>query len=129
MAQAPQPDLMAAAGAIADAARLAAQAPRIPGKQRQPGPLPVAIAGPLQALKARIAGRKGEDAQSLPARVWSQMSPAVRTAFVMLAIDTPGEPRELARQSWDSFKDGDKRALAAIARTFHAETSQAGCLW
>jgi hypothetical protein len=120
---------MAAAGAIAEAARLAAQAPRPTGKQREPGPLPAHIAGPLQQLKARIVGRRGEDAQSLPARVWSQMDTAVRTAFVMLAIDTPGDPREIARQAWDSFSDTDKRALAATARIFQAETKSAGCLW
>lgn len=79
--------------------------------------------------KARTYGRPATERDSLPARTWRAMELAVRTAFVMLALDTAGDPRELAGQSWDAFSDADKRALAATARTFQANTQHARSLW
>ncbi len=129
MSGAPNALTMAVAGALAQQAEMAAMVGRPTGRQREPGPLAPHIAERLKAVKARIAGRSDDTPQSLPVRTWASMAPAVRTALVMLALDTPGEPRELARQSWDAFSDSDKAALAAIARTFNEETRNARCLW
>lgn len=67
--------------------------------------------------------------QSLPGRTWEAISTQVRTALVMLTLDTPGDPRTIARQPWESFSDQDRAALAATARQFHDELKHARCLW
>jgi hypothetical protein len=76
------------------------------------------------------ANRKGRrTTESLPGRTWSAMSPQVRTALVMLTLDTTGDPRAIARQPWESFADGDRAALAATARQFGDECKHARCLF
>lgn len=79
--------------------------------------------------RARTYGKPATERDSLPGRTWADMHQGVRTALVMLSIDTAGEPRELARQPWDAFSDTDKAALAACARQFRHECRNAGCLW
>lgn len=75
-----------------------------------------------EALKAR-------ERDSLPGQTWRAINLAVRTTIVMLACTQPGEPRELARQPWESFSDSDRASMAACARELFRELKGAACLW
>jgi hypothetical protein len=116
MSGALSPQLSAAAGAAALVAEQMASGLSMPVFVRR-------------RVHERMARRAPIERDSLPARTWRAMSIPVRTAFVMLSIDTQRDPREVALQSWDSFSDADKSTLAAIAREFHTETRDARALW
>jgi hypothetical protein len=69
------------------------------------------------------------EAEGLPARTWRGMDPTARLALVMLASQAPGNPDDLARQSWDAFSAADKLAIGSTARLLSAGLAGAACLW
>lgn len=87
--------------------------------------------GRLLATKFRkgLDARTPAESNSLPARTWRAIDPAVRTTLVMIALDTPGDVRALALQAWESFSHSDQSALASMARMFKAELRDAAALW
>lgn len=80
-------------------------------------------------FRAGLEAGKGREPDSLPGRTWRAMSLATRTVVVMLAASTQGDPREAARQPWESFTDSDRASMAACARELGRELSGAACLF
>ncbi len=84
-----------------------------------------------RALIARymVGQRPATEPDSLPGRTWRAMSVPARTVVVMLAASTSGDPREAARQPWESFSDADRASMAACARDLSRELRDAACLF
>lgn len=80
-------------------------------------------------VRASIEGRQGREPDSLPGRTWRAMSVPARTVVVMLAASTSGDPREAARQPWESFSDADRASMAACARDLSRELRDSACLF
>lgn len=86
-----------------------------------------AALGQLGAIRAAIVERMGP-AGGPAARTWRDINMAVRTALVMLAIDSPIDAREFARRPWASYTSDEQVALGAVAREFARELTGAGAL-
>ncbi|MBP6899514.1 MAG: hypothetical protein KBC73_05465 [Burkholderiaceae bacterium] len=78
----------------------------------------------LWAVRQGLAERDADAA----GRVWSGISTQVRTALVMLAMDTAGDPREFARRPWASYTADQQLTLGAIARQFARDLAGAEAL-
>jgi hypothetical protein len=113
------------------------------------GPIPSAVAeaAHLHALQAEAAARglslgrtigarfreaaearKGREPDSLPGRTWRAMSLRVRTVVVMLG-GSAGDPKEAARQPWESFGDAERASMGAVARELGQNLRDAACLF
>ena len=78
----------------------------------------------LRAVRQELGAKVGDGA----GLVWREMSPQVRTALVMLAVDPEGDARDYARRPWESYPEDQRLMLGAIAREFQRALSGAGAL-
>lgn len=117
-------NIAAAAGRLAEDARHAAAGAKLADDAQREG-LTVGRLVQRRAL-ARISTRSAE---SLPGAAWREMALRTRTVLVMLAGETDGDPREVARRPWEALADSDRASIAACARTLHRDLAGAACLF
>ncbi len=73
--------------------------------------------------------RAAKGAESLPGKTWREMHLRTRTVLVMLAAQTDGDPREVARQPWEALAESDRDSIAACARTLRRDLAGAAALF
>lgn len=84
-----------------------------------------ALAKCWAVVKAPVVNER----QGLPAKTWADMPHRTRAVLVMLGGTHLGDPRDIARQPWESLHSKDRDGIAAVARELRDNLKNASCLF